>query len=456
MAQLISEQLVASGAPKIYGYADYTWSGTTLSVTAYMRTGSAGGWANDPWCAWITVDGTTQTVQTKGRTSGTVGTTWRGATANFTVSGASKTVSVKFSSFNNGSGTATHTGTAYSPVSAPTYNSINASNITSSSARLTASINENGGSLTDGGWDVSTDGGATWSYYSGGPTDKTITGLTRYTTYWFRGYAVNAGGGNNSNWSSFTTLPVTPSISGVSISNITPTSANASFSVTDNGGPNIVDYYIGCFTDAACTAKVGTIGSSGTFTGLTPHKTYYVRANASNGTYRGYSAVGSFTTTFNNPGQPGTITLSYDTPELVKRTKVTVKWTASSAGSTAVSGYRFQVYKNGSQVSSVDTDSTAVSKTITLSDYSFKVGDKLLIRIYAYSKCSAGDKHFSSLRDSSTVTVISDRYVWVSINGAAYVRRKLYISSNGGAYVWIKREKFKVSTNGSTLTLPIK
>lgn len=456
MAELISEKLVTSSVPKIYGRADYSWSGSTLTVTAYMRTGSAGGWATDPWCAWITVDGNTKTVQTKGRTSGTVGDSWRGASADFTVSGSSKTVSVKFSSFNNGSGTATHTGTAYAPVSAPTYNSISASNITSSSVRLTASINENGGSLTDGGWDVSSDGGATWTYYSGGITDKTITGLSRYTTYHFRGYAVNAGGGVNSGWSSFTTLPVTPSISGVSVSNITPTSANASFSVTDNGGPSIVDYYIGCFTDAACTSKVGTIGASGTFTGLTPHKTYYVRANASNGTYRGYSAVGSFTTTFNNPGQPGTITLSYDTPELVKRTKVTVKWGASSAGSTAVAGYRFQVYKNGSQVSSVDTDSTSTSRTIKLSDYSFNIGDKLLIKIYAYSKCAAGDKHFSSARDSSTVTLISDRYAWVSLNGGDYVRRKLYISTNGSAYVWIKREKFKVSINGGTLSLPLK
>lgn len=548
MAVLISEKLVTSNSPKIYGKADYEWSGTTLKVTASMRTGSSGGWANDPWCAWITVDGDTRTVQTKGRTSGTIGTTWRSGSTSFTVSGSSKTVSVKFSTFNKGTGGATHTGTATSPVSAPTYNSVSASNITSTSVRLTASINLNGGSLIEEGWDLSSDGGATWTYYSGGGTDKTITGLTRNKTYHYRGWAKNAGGGTNSAWNSFTTLAETPTISAVSISNITSSSANASFSVTDNGGKSITDNYIDCFTDSGCTNKKATItGTSGTFSGLSRYTTYYARANASNGSYRGYSAVKSFTTnpanptvsaitvgtltpttaplsfsvtdnggkaitsskievsesnfgtviktitstsgtvsdltphktyyargyttngitskytavksfttTFTNPGQPGAITLTYDTPELVKRTKVTIKWTASSAGSTAVAGYRFQVFKNGTQVASTDTESTAVTKTITLSDYSFTVNDKLMIRVYAYSKCAAGDKHLSSARDSSTVTIISDRYVWVSVNGAAYVRRKLYISNNGAAYVWVKREKIKVSSNGGTMTFPIK
>lgn len=87
----------------------------------------------------------------------------------------------------------------------PVYNSIGASNITETSARITASINTQGLSITNGGWDVSTDGGSTWTYYSGGTTDKTLTGLTPNTTYWYRGYCVTAGGSANSGWSSFTT-----------------------------------------------------------------------------------------------------------------------------------------------------------------------------------------------------------------------------------------------------------
>ena len=93
----------------------------------------------------------------------------------------------------------------------------------------------------------------------------------------------------------------TPTIGTPSISNITRTGAKASFSVSNNGGASIVDNFI----DASLTnfgSVVSTISStSGTFSGLTPNTTYYVRANASNGTYRGYSSVTSFKTTGNAP-----------------------------------------------------------------------------------------------------------------------------------------------------------
>lgn len=71
----------------------------------------------------------------------------------------------------------------------------------------------------------------------------------------------------------------------------------ASMSVTNNGGAGIVDTYIDLFTDSGCNNKVGTIsGTSGTFTGLSTNTTYYARANASNGYYRGYSGVVAVTT----------------------------------------------------------------------------------------------------------------------------------------------------------------
>lgn len=74
-------------------------------------------------------------------------------------------------------------------------------------------------------------------------------------------------------------------------------SVTASMSVTNNGGAGIIDIYIDLFTDSGCNNKVGTInGTSGTFTGLSPNATYYARANASNGYYRGYSQVIAVTT----------------------------------------------------------------------------------------------------------------------------------------------------------------
>ena len=93
---------------------------------------------------------------------------------------------------------------------------------------------------------------------------------------------------------------VTPTVT-VSIGSRTETTIAASMSVTNNGNAGIVDKYIDLFTDSSCTNKVGIISStSGTFTGLTANTTYYARANASNGTYRGYSSVSS-TSTYQYP-----------------------------------------------------------------------------------------------------------------------------------------------------------
>jgi hypothetical protein len=110
-------------------------------------------------------------------------------------------------------------------------------------------------------------------------------------------------GSNTSSGSKGWTLDnnvVTPTVT-VSIGSRTETSIAASMSVTNNGNASIVDKYIDLFTDSSCTNKVGSIsGTSGTFTGLTANTTYYARANASNGIYRGYSSVSS-TSTYQYP-----------------------------------------------------------------------------------------------------------------------------------------------------------
>ena len=96
-----------------------------------------------------------------------------------------------------------------------------------------------------------------------------------------------------------------------------------------------------------------------------------------------------------------------------------------------------------------DTESTATSKTINGADYNFAVGDVIRFGLYSYSKDWDGNKHFngggvdSAQVVSGTITIVSDKYIYVSVNGGTFDKKKMYISVNGGAFVEVKKEKFK-------------
>lgn len=191
-------------------------------------------------------------------------------------------------------------------INPPSYNSINASSITRTSAYLSASINTNGGGLTGGGWDVSTNGGNTWSYYDGGPTGRTVSGLTPNTTYWYRGYAVNAAGGVNSGWGSFTTSGNAPVINSITPSpgRTTCSLANNSISYDTNASFSSVSVRYGTSTSYGSTA------SSTSLSGLSPNTTYYYSMTVKDNYGRTSNAkTGSFRTTCN---KPNSLNLTFD------------------------------------------------------------------------------------------------------------------------------------------------
>lgn len=243
-----------------------------------------------------------------------------------------------------------------------------------------------------------------------------------------------------------------PSLSGLSVSNISDKSAYLSFNINSANNGTVSDSYI----DVSLSnfgAVVKSISSrAGTISGLDPNRTYYARGNAANQAGRSYTAVKSFKTTFINPGAPGKPSLSYDQPEPIPRAKITASWSAGTAGSTAVAGYRVKLYRNGNLVESVDTDSTDTSYTFPkiLEEYGFEPGDVLAIGIYAYSKDWNGTKFFNG--DGATtakvmsdnLTIVSDKYIWVSLNGQSFNKHKMYVSINGGSFQEVRKEKFKV------------
>lgn len=241
-----------------------------------------------------------------------------------------------------------------------------------------------------------------------------------------------------------------PSLSGLSISNVSDTSAKISFSVTNSNNGSVTDSYIDIFRDSDLKNKAATISSaSGTFTGLDPNRTYWARGNAANAAGRSYTSVSSFTTGFTDPGAPSNLKITYNKNEPIPTADYTFSWDAGTAGSKPIAGYRFRLYKNNTEILMEDTESTATSKTINGADYNFAVGDVIKFGLYSYSKDWTGNKHFngggsgSAQVVSGTITIVSDKYIYVSVNGGTFNKKKMYVSVNGGSFIEVKKEKFK-------------
>lgn len=242
-----------------------------------------------------------------------------------------------------------------------------------------------------------------------------------------------------------------PSLSNISVSNVGDKSAYASFYVTNYNGQEPYAPYIDLSLSDFGTVIQTSSSRGATFSGLDPNRTYYVRGNDANAAGRTYTNVASFTTSYNNPGAPGKPVLSYDQTEPIPKAKLTASWLAASAGSTSIAGYRIRLYKNGSEVAMIDTDSTNVTYTFnSFESYGFEPGDVARVGIYSYSKDWAGNKHFngggtgSAQVYSDTLTLVSDKYIYVSVNGGSFNKYKMYISQNGGSFTEVKKEKFKV------------
>lgn len=240
-----------------------------------------------------------------------------------------------------------------------------------------------------------------------------------------------------------------PSLSGLSISSVSDTSAYISFNINSANNGSVSDSYIDLSLSNFGSVVKSISSRAGTFTGLDPNRTYYARGNAANAAGRSYTGVSSFTTGFTDPGAPSNLKIAYNKNEPIPTAAYTFSWNAGTAGSKPIAGYRFRLYKNNTEILMEDTESTATSKTINGADYNFAVGDVIKFGLYSYSKDWAGNKHFngggygSAQVVSGTITIVSDKYIYVSVNGGTFDKKKMYISVNGGSFIEVKKEKFR-------------
>jgi uncharacterized protein (TIGR02145 family) len=192
-----------------------------------------------------------------------------------------------------------------------------ASNITTTSATCGGSVIDDGGAnVTERGicWSTShnptvndnrlTNGSGTGSF------STTLTGLSAGTTYYVRAYAINSLGTVYGNEVTFTAETPTiepvvnvPTVTTLTVSNITSESATMSGNVTDDGNATVTERGV-CWSTSHNPTVAGDHTVSGTgmgsfttsVTGLNAGTTYYVRAYAVNSEGTAYGNEVTFTT----------------------------------------------------------------------------------------------------------------------------------------------------------------
>ena len=197
----------------------------------------------------------------------------------------------------------------------PTVRTIDVISIDSTTVRVNCET------VSDGGMEI-TERGVCWNTYGNPNLDDesltyTSTGLGQYscrisglalsTKYYVRAYAKNASGIGFGEVLEFETLAEAqlPEVSTVEVSNVTSTTATCMGNVASDGGLELTERGV-CWSLSANPTLTGshaaatdvTIGVfEVTMTGLTPNKTYHVRAYATNAKGTAYGDDLTFTTT---------------------------------------------------------------------------------------------------------------------------------------------------------------
>lgn len=164
---------------------------------------------------------------------------------------------------------------------------------------------------------------------------------------------------------------------------------------------------------------------------------------------------------YDNPGNPGKPTLSYQRKGPTLKEALSFNWEAASPGTnTPIVGYRLRLYKNGSLITGVnpndasayyyDTNSTSTTYSFDASALGFKVGDTIKLGIYSYGKNAAGDLLFNG-GGTGEAQVESDAYTFIN---AGIIRIKkdgiwkegqVYIKVNG---IWKEADSVYIKKDG--------
>ena len=159
--------------------------------------------------------------------------------------------------------------------------------------------------------------------------------------------------------------------------------------------------------------------------------------------YSPWSFSGNTTTLFVAPSAPRNLSLVFNTEEPIPRATYTASWqTPTNLGSNGVSGYTFRWLKTGANYGN-EFDVNSLSEAITLNEGNYEVGDTISFKVRAYT-IGQGNRYYSDYSTSGTITIVSDKYIFLSLNGGTFEKRKMYVSIDGGAFKEVKKNKFEI------------
>lgn len=489
MATAISTQTLDSSKPAVYGNVtyDYWRSGNYMvykvTVSAWL---GRNGWRNNRWACKLWVNGeeiwSNQTL--KNQTSGNLGTDPYSKTTNeiwIPVNSGSISVQVQFADTGYSTGwdpsqsNFTNWGTYYGSLAvsapsapgAPGYVSIPSSIAPDQTANISWG-SASGGTNGVSGYQLSytKDGGSNWIYVDVSGTSYSlnlnsagfVNGSVLIATV--RSYSTVNGSRYYSGWTysgNTTTSFVAPSTpSTVTIPNsIAPDkTASISWSAASGGSNGVKGYAYQWSKDGGSTwstEKTTTstslslnLGANGFVNGS--RLAFRVRSYTTgqgNNYYSNYKTSSVTTTSFVAPTVPQNQTISYDMSEPIPTGIYKASWKApTSTGTNGISGYSIQWLKNGENFGS-EYDVTGTSAEKETTEDTIQPNDTISFKVRAYT-IGQNNKYYSNYVTSGTITIVSDKFIYISQNGGSFIKYKAYISVNGGGFKEIKKEKLKV------------
>ena len=347
----------------------------------------------------------------------------------------------------------------------PTVSTTEADEITQTSAKV-------GGNVTATGGAEVTERGIVWSISKNPTTSdnkkQVGNGVGAFTTeladlkiatiYYVRAYATNSVGTSYGEEISFTTGSAKPTVTTVSPSEVTSSSAVSGGNVTSDGGSAVTARGVVWSKDHNPTVSLSTktIDGTGTgsyvssITGLEPGVTYYVRAYATNANGTSYGDEVSFTTTAVKP----TVTTSDATDVTTSSAKVGGNVTATGGAEVAERGIVWSISKNPTTSDNKKQVGNGVGAfTTELAD--LKIATIYYVRAYATNSVgtSYGEEiSFTTGSAKPTVTTVSPSEVTSSsaVSGGN-------VTSDGGSavtargVVWSKDHNPTVSLSTKTI-----